>query len=90
MRSKKYNETKAEYNTALFRSVGLYNDINGKENHLVKVPGVLDYAPPKKSDPRQVMNEIASDDSDDSDIDSEEADSAKLEKDTEMFTDEML
>ena len=29
-----------------------FNDMDGRENHLVKVQGVPDYKPPAKNDPR--------------------------------------
>ena len=37
--------------TNVFKRCGQFNDVNGRENHLVKIQGVPDYKPPKKSDP---------------------------------------
>ena len=33
----------------------MYNDIYGRENHLVKLDKLPSYTPPKKSDPREVV-----------------------------------
>ena len=47
----KFCDEKQDYITERFKSVGFFNDIHGRENHLVKVPKVKDYSPPKKDDP---------------------------------------
>ena len=38
--------------TKAFKRCGQFNDMDGRENHLVKVQGVPDYKPPAKNDPR--------------------------------------
>ena len=37
--------------TAAFKKAGMYNDMDGLENHLVKLPGLKGYQPPLKDDP---------------------------------------
>ena len=37
--------------TSAFKKAGMYNDIDGRENHLVKLPGLKEYEPPLKDDP---------------------------------------
>ena len=37
--------------TKAFKKCGMFNDVNGKENHLVKLKRMPDYEPPVKSDP---------------------------------------
>ena len=37
--------------TKSFKKCGMFNDVNGKENHLVKLKRMPDYEPPAKSDP---------------------------------------
>ena len=37
--------------TTAFKKAGMYNDIDGRENHLVKLPGLKEYKPPLKEDP---------------------------------------
>ena len=32
-----------------------FNDLQGRENHLIKVPKIKDYSPPKKEDPRPAL-----------------------------------
>ena len=34
----------------IFKRCGMYNDIDGKENHLVKLERMKDYQPPLKTD----------------------------------------
>ena len=46
---------KQQYITERFKSVGFFNDIHGRETHLIKVPKVKDYTPPKKEDPKAVL-----------------------------------
>ena len=36
--------------TTAFKKYGVYNDINGKENHLVKLCRFRDCSPPEKND----------------------------------------
>ena len=36
--------------TNAFKLCGMYNDIDGKENHLVKLERIKDYHPPLKTD----------------------------------------
>ena len=38
--------------TNAFKRCAQFNDIHGRENHLVKIQGVPDYKPPAKNDPR--------------------------------------
>ena len=33
----------------------MFNDIHGRENHLVKLDKLPSYTPPKKTDPREVV-----------------------------------
>ena len=37
--------------TSAFKRCVQFNDVHGRENHLVKIQGVPDYKPPKKTDP---------------------------------------
>ena len=46
---------KTVYITERFKSVGFFNDLQGRENHLIKVPKIKDYSPPKKEDPRPAL-----------------------------------
>ena len=48
---KDYTTNCQEQITNAFKRCGQYNDINGRENHLVKIQGVPDYKPPAKTDP---------------------------------------
>ena len=36
-----------------FKKCGMFNALDGSENHLIKVKGAKDYKPPKKDDPKQ-------------------------------------
>ena len=35
--------------------MGVFNDLQGRENHLIKVLKIKDYSPPKKEDPRPAL-----------------------------------
>ena len=37
--------------TKAFKRCGQFNDVHGRENHLVKIQGLPEYKPPVKSDP---------------------------------------
>ena len=37
--------------TKAFKLCGQFNDVHGRENHLVKIQGLPEYKPPAKSDP---------------------------------------
>ena len=45
-----YSKNKQAYNTKKFKQAGFFNDINGKENHLVKIPRYGDYSVPLKQE----------------------------------------
>ena len=45
-----YCKYKKEYNTTKFKQAGFFNDILGRENNLVKVPGCKDYTVPLKQE----------------------------------------
>ena len=40
-----------DYATHAFKRCGQFNDVHGRENHLIKIQGVPDYKPPAKDDP---------------------------------------
>ena len=86
----KFCDEKQDYITERFKSVGFFNDIHGRENHLVKVPKVKDYSPPKKDDPRAELRKTervnVSDTEDESFESDEEADmtTSEEESDEEM------
>ena len=41
--------------TKTFKRCGMFNDIHGRENHLVKVERVQNYSPPAKDDPLEIV-----------------------------------
>ena len=40
-----------DYATHAFKRCGQFNDVHGRENHLIKIQGVPDYKSPAKDDP---------------------------------------
>ena len=41
--------------TNAFKKCGMYNDIYGRENHLIKIDRFKDYKPPAKEDPLELI-----------------------------------
>ena len=48
-----YTSNHQDQITMAFKKCGMYNALDGSENHLIKVKGAKDYIPPKKDDPKQ-------------------------------------
>ena len=47
-----YTKNNQDKITLAFKKCGMFNALDGSENHLVEVPGIKDYKPPKKTDPQ--------------------------------------
>ena len=45
-----YTQNNQDEITLTFKKCGMYNALDGSENHLVSIPGLKDYTPPKKDD----------------------------------------
>ena len=50
-----YATNNQEEITGAFKRVGMYNDIHGKENHLIKLQGLPDYKPPAIDDEPELV-----------------------------------